>query len=149
MKTMLSAMSLVGLMLLATALTADEKQKDEAPKPLCPVEGGPIDKSVSADYLGGKVYFCCPACIPKFNADKGKYATKANLQLVLTGQAKQTACPLSGGKTNPKKTTQVAGVEIQFCCGNCQGKVAKAKPEEQMEMVFGKGFAKAFTVAKK
>ena len=36
-------------------------------------------------------------------------------------------------------------MSVGFCCGNCQGKVAKAGPDEQVNLVFGsgKGFALA------
>lgn len=43
---------------------------------VCPVTGDPIDKNVSIDYQGKKVYFCCPACIAPFKADPNKYAAK-------------------------------------------------------------------------
>jgi YHS domain-containing protein len=43
---------------------------------VCPVSGDPIDKKVSIDYQGRKVYFCCTACIAPFNADPNKYMDK-------------------------------------------------------------------------
>jgi YHS domain-containing protein len=39
----------------------------------CPIMGKPIDKAVSADYQGQKVYFCCAGCIDKFKAAPEKY----------------------------------------------------------------------------
>ena len=43
----------------------------------------------------------------------------------------------------------VAGVDVQFCCDKCKAKVAAAKPEKQIQMVFGsKTFSKAFKVSK-
>jgi YHS domain-containing protein len=39
----------------------------------CPIMGGPIDKTVFTEYKGKKVYFCCPACKPKFEANPEKY----------------------------------------------------------------------------
>jgi YHS domain-containing protein len=47
-----------------------------AEQTVCPVSGDPIDKNVSIDYQGKKVYFCCTACISSFNADPNKYADK-------------------------------------------------------------------------
>ena len=44
---------------------------------ICPVMGGAIDKAVSTEYKGKKVYFCCPMCIDKFKAEPEKYT--ANL----------------------------------------------------------------------
>jgi YHS domain-containing protein len=39
----------------------------------CPIMGKPIDKAVSTDYQGQKVYFCCAGCIDKFKAEPEKY----------------------------------------------------------------------------
>jgi len=101
------------------------------------------------DYKGGKVFLCCPGCTGAFKKNTAKYAAKANLQLVATGQAKQAKCPLTGGKCNPDTATDVAGVKVCFCCGGCKGKVAKAGGDEQIELLFNdKAFAKAFRVAK-
>lgn len=43
---------------------------------LCPVMGNPIDKNVFVEYEGKKVYFCCPGCIEKFQAEPEKYLSK-------------------------------------------------------------------------
>lgn len=114
----------------------------------CPISGGAVSKEAAVDYKGGKVHFCCPGCIPKFKENTAKYQAKANEQLVLSGQFKQVGCPLSGGKLNPATKTKVCGIDVCFCCKNCQGKVAKAEAEKQCEMVFVKGFDKAFALAK-
>ena len=87
-------------------------------------------------YKGGKVYFCCENCPKAFAKDTAKYATKANHQLAATGQAKQAKCPISGAKLNAEKTVKVGGVEVQFCCEKCQGKVAAAEGDAQLELVF-------------
>ena len=42
----------------------------------CPIMGGAIDKKCFTEYKGQKVYFCCPACKPKFEADPEKYIAK-------------------------------------------------------------------------
>jgi len=42
----------------------------------CPVMGNPIDKSISVEYQGKKVYFCCKACPEKFLANPEKYLAK-------------------------------------------------------------------------
>ena len=115
----------------------------------CPISGKAVNKSVAVDYKGGKVFLCCAGCTGAFKKNADKYATKANIQLVATGQAKQAKCPLTGGKCNPDTATKVAGVDVCFCCGGCKGKVAKAKDDEQAKLVFGdKAFAKGFKVAK-
>ncbi|HUT36863.1 MAG TPA: hypothetical protein VNE39_25500 [Planctomycetota bacterium] len=42
----------------------------------CPVMGGQIDKTIFADYECKRVYFCCPACVEKFNKEPQKYVKK-------------------------------------------------------------------------
>jgi len=42
----------------------------------CPVMGGAIDKALFAEYQGKKVYFCCPGCKEKFEAEPEKYIAK-------------------------------------------------------------------------
>lgn len=43
---------------------------------ICPVMGNAIDKDVFVEYKGKKVYFCCPECKAKFNADPETYIAK-------------------------------------------------------------------------
>jgi len=102
-----------------------------------------------SEYKEGKVFFCCDGCKGKFDKDKDKFAGKAHHQLVATKQYKQKACPLSGGEINPEKTAKVGGVEVGFCCGNCQGKVAGAEGDAQVDLVFGDAaFKKGFELVK-
>ncbi len=144
------ALSSVLVLAFTGLVFAEDKEICTAPKTegvaKCPVMGTDINKDASADYKGGKVYFCCPGCIPKFKKDTAKYQAKANEQLVMTGQAKQVKCPLTGGKINPDTKTKVCGIDVCFCCAGCQGKVKKAPADKQCEMVFIKGFDKAFVV---
>jgi YHS domain-containing protein len=42
----------------------------------CPIMGGAIDKAVFVEYQGKKVYFCCPGCEGKFEAEPEKYVVK-------------------------------------------------------------------------
>ena len=43
----------------------------------CPImEGNPINKALFVEYKGKKVYFCCPGCEEKFNAEPEKYVAK-------------------------------------------------------------------------
>ncbi len=118
----------------------------------CPVAGNkPAKAGTEVDYKGGKVFFCCADCVSKFKdkETQAKYEVKANEQLVATMQAKQKGCPLSGRKIDPGTKIEVDGIAVCFCCAGCQGKVKNATAEKQREMIFGKGFDKAFAVAKK
>ena len=47
-----------------------------APQTKCPVMGGDINKEVYVDHEGKRIYFCCPACVPKFKEDPEKYLAK-------------------------------------------------------------------------
>ena len=129
-------------------LMAEEKDKLNGAK--CPVAGTKAAKEdKTADYRGAKVYFCCDNCPKAFAKDSAKYATKANHQLAQTGQAKQEKCPLTGNAIDKDKTADVSGVKVSFCCGDCQGKVAKAKDDEKLELAFAdKAFDKGFKVEK-
>ena len=130
-------------LLVFTARAAEEEKKEVEVK--CPVSGQPIDKEHKVAYKDAEVYFCCPNCPKAFEKDTAKFSTKANHQLVLTEQFEQKKCPITGQKLNPEQMTEVAGVEVQFCCPNCKGKVAKAEGDDQIALVFAdKAFDKAF-----
>jgi YHS domain-containing protein len=149
MKARLFAALGVVALLVATVMAEDKKEvKLDGIK--CPVSGKAATQN-AVDYKGGKVYFCCENCPKAFSADTKKFATKANAQLVATGQAKQAHCPLTGGKLNPDTAITVAGAKVCFCCEKCQGKVKDAKDAEAAELVFSdKAFEKAgFKVEKK
>ncbi|MHC4398459.1 MAG: hypothetical protein ACYTG0_02130 [Planctomycetota bacterium] len=116
---------------------------------VCPVSGDPISKDVFVTYGGGKVYLRCNGCKAKFEKEPKKFATKANVQLIFTGQAKQKACPFSGRPTNAEATAKVAGIDVAFCCNGCKGRVVKAEPAEQAELCFAsKAFEKGFEIKK-
>jgi hypothetical protein len=116
-----------------------------AAEPMCPVSGHACDPDATAAFEGGKVCFCCQKCVKAFEAESAQFAAKARQQLAATGQFKQTGCPFSGGGVKDGTQLTVGGIEVGFCCNNCQGKVAKASPDDQVKMVFGsgKGFALA------
>lgn len=139
----LAALAVATLVVVTSLRAADEK-----PALKCPVSGKAANADHKVDFNGGKVEFCCPNCPKAFNANSAKFASKANLQLVQSGQLKQIACPLSGKPCAPGKTVAIAGIEIGFCCPNCQGKVSKATGDEQLDLVFKdttKGFKAAQT----
>ena len=105
--------------------------------------------STAVDYKGKKVFFCCKNCSGKFDKEPAKYAVAANAQLVKTKQAKQVKCPISGHDIDKDQKAKVDGIDVFFCCSNCQGKVSKAEGKEQMEIVFSdKSFEKGFEIVK-
>jgi hypothetical protein len=118
-------------------------------KAMCPVSGKAADKAVAVAHNGGKVYLCCPGCPGAFKKNTAKYTAKANHQLVVTGQAKQVGCPISGGDVNADTTVELCGVKVGFCCNGCKGKAKKAKGDEQVAMLFGeKAFKNGYKVGK-
>ena len=125
-----SAVLAIGLV----AYAAEDKAKEF--KATCPVANKPAKEDKTVEYKGGKVYFCCENCPKAFAKDTAKFATKANQQLVATGQTTQAKCPLTGAKLNPDASLDVGGAKVTFCCNNCKGKVAEAKGDAQAELVF-------------
>ncbi len=137
--------------LASEATAGKEKRKEEAPsKSLlaarCPVTGKRVSQDVSVDYMGGRLYFCSAECIDEYRANRAKYEVKANVQMVVTGQVKQTRCPLSGDEFEPKVKMKVCGVDVCFSNAKCLRDAKRASLEKRAEMVFGEGFEKAFAI---
>ncbi len=115
----------------------------------CMLCGMQVSEKHAVDYNGGKVFFGCAGCPPRFSKDTAKYAAKANAQLVATKQAHQKLCPIMGKPVKRDLKLKVAGAEVYFCCKGCKTEVASLKGELQTEKVFGKKvFKKAFHVGK-
>jgi len=104
-----------------------------------------VKESKAVEHLDGKVFFCCPGCIKKWNKSPETFTTVANLQLVQTGQYEQTKCPISGGDLDDEQVVEVDGMKVKFCCEHCVAKVTAATTDDaKRELVFGeKRFAKA------
>ena len=58
------------------AATAAADANTAIEQKICPVEGGPINKSLFTVYKGKKVYFCCVGCKPEFEKNPEKYVGK-------------------------------------------------------------------------
>lgn len=141
-------LTMTALSLLAFSMShAKEKA---APEAKCPVSGKAVDMAKVVKHNGGDVYFCCGNCVKAFEANAEKFSAKANHQLAVTGQAKQTACPFTGGKLNKATAIKVSGTKVAFCCNNCKGKAEGMKDDALVTSVFGdKAFKKAYKVASK
>lgn len=59
----------------ALAFAVSAQAKDPANKE-CPVAGKPAKSSVTTQYEGKTVAFCCNGCKGKFEKDPAKYAAK-------------------------------------------------------------------------
>ncbi len=140
-------LSVVSIALVAAVTVWAGEIKLEGVK--CIVAAKPAVAGQSADYKDGKVYFYCGNCAGKYAAAPEKFAAKANMQLVATGQYEQKTCPFSGGELNAATKIKVGDAEVSFCCDQCKGKVQAAEADKQVDMVFAEkpfekaGFAKA------
>src|SRR5262249_52118143 len=133
MKRMIvAALAACTLLAVGTLRAAD----DEKPALKCPVSGQPAKAEHIVKFNGGDVQFCCPNCPKAFNANSEKFAAKANLQLVQTGQLKQVKCPLTGRPMAEDKVVEVDGVKVTVCCGGCLAKAKKAQGDELIGLLF-------------
>ncbi len=57
---------------------------------------------------------------------------------------------MTGKELNAETTIEIGGVDVAFCCKNCQGAAKGKEGAEQLELVFGdKAFEKGFKIVKK
>ena len=76
---LLLPMTLIAVLAVALAAGCGESEAPTATttvstgQKICPVMGNAINPNIFVDYKGRRVYFCCPMCPPKFNADPEKY----------------------------------------------------------------------------
>lgn len=73
----LSALLMISGILAVPSLRAEEQGKAQT---LCPIMGGPIDKTAYVDYEGKRVYFCCTGCKSEFLKDPEKHIQKMESQ---------------------------------------------------------------------
>jgi hypothetical protein len=138
----------LAIALLATVSVAVVAEELDLKDIKCVVADKAANPAKSAAYKDGTVYFCCGGCQGKFAKDQKAYETKANHQLVATKQYVQKACPFSGKPVDSAVSSKVGGVDVGYCCNGCKGKVEKAEPDKQVELVFAeKAFATAFAKA--
>ena len=136
----------LALLTAVTVYAADEIKLDGVK---CVVAPKDAKAANAVDYKGGKVFFCCMNCPKAFAADTAKFASKANHQLVATGQAKQAKCPFTGEDVDTATKITVNGAAVCFCCDMCKKKATESK--DQIADIFNdKAFEKGgFKVAKK
>jgi YHS domain-containing protein len=112
--------------------------KDEEPaKPTCPalearcpVSGDKINPKVFVEDKTGKVFFCCPKCVGKYEADPAKYAKQVQAQRIALAPKKvQVLCPVCSKGVDSDVSLEHHDHEIYFCCEACKAKFEK-KPSE-------------------
>ncbi len=114
----LTVLTALALLVPATLLVAAEEKTQTK----CPVSGESIDKAKSPhfDYQGQRIYLCCPACQPKFEADAEKYFAAIAADGVVLENI-QTKCAVRGEDLE-KKTSYLdyKGRRVYFCCDMCK-----------------------------
>jgi YHS domain-containing protein len=140
---MLGVALAVGALLAIGSVRGD----DSAAKLTCPVSGKPATKDHAVDFDGGKVYFCCDNCPKAFEANPKKFAAKAHLQMLETGQLTQKACPLTGNPVNPDMSVMIDGQKVGLCCANCKKKLSAMSEDQKIKAVFT-DISKGYDVAK-
>jgi YHS domain-containing protein len=143
MKTRLLAIaSLLAVGALTGSLLAEADVPGKDMK--CPLSGKPAVAGATAQHNGLTIYFCCENCPTAFKKNPDRFAAKAHHQAVQTGQLVQVACPFTGKATKGGTEVKVDGVEVAFCCNNCQGKAQNAP--DKLTLIFtniSKGFKPA------
>ena len=98
---------------------------------ICPVMGskGVVESNTKySDVDGKRYYFCCPGCLPKFEANPSQYID----QLILPGnvvavsdEATTILCPVSGKEAQMNEQfgfSDYDGSRYYFCCSDCKSK---------------------------
>lgn len=104
----------------------------------CVVDGDRnAQEQFKVDHAGGEVYFCCQGCAASFVADRERFLTRANHQLVVTQQYSQSSCPIAGKAFDLQQMVKIGGVEVAFCCPQCKLKIESATDlQAKAELVF-------------
>jgi YHS domain-containing protein len=100
---------LVSGALAAQVTYAGEKGKAQT---LCPIMGGPIDKTAYVDYEGKRVYFCCPGCKSTFEKDPDKYIQQMESKGIVLEAVPEA-------KKDPGHRKPGHHGEEHHGCGNC------------------------------
>lgn len=104
----------------------------------CIVSGKPATSQYFAKFKNRKIYFDCNTSRLKFETNRNEFATKANHQLVITGQYVQTRCPIQSATISASSSSiQIAGVKIRTCCVECLSKLTDDKTVlQQIDFLF-------------
>tara|TARA_A100001037_G_scaffold82855_1_gene74823 strand:- start:312 stop:785 length:474 start_codon:yes stop_codon:yes gene_type:complete len=146
----LSLVFILILTLSSYSFTIEKKssKKDYISNSKCLISGDSIDKTEFLNYKDGKIYFCCEMCKADFqNGKSNQFSSKANYQLVSTGQYIQKSCPMTGKGIDKTKTVSVGELNVAFCCNGCKSKTEGKK--DKAEFIFANDvFDKTFFSAK-
>ncbi len=131
----------------ATTLLVLGAEQTEVTELTCPVSGQACTDGPTLRYKNASLRFCSDDCRKRFKDNSKDFYVRANQQLVLSGQARQTKCPFTGKGLKDSTEIQIAGSQVRFCCSDCRDKVTKADADEQPRLIFdNKPFRKGFVV---
>jgi len=104
---------------------------EQAALPRCPVCGVPASWFVKKAADAGPIFFCCPECLKRFEAEPGKYDKEVAAQRELLAKLPkvQVRCPISGRAVDSKMSVEHDGQKVYFCGPGCMEKY-RAKPAD-------------------
>ena len=118
---------------LAKAAAAAHASGNTATDPVCGMKVDPQSARASADHNGTTYYFCCPGCRDKFQADPGKYLSKASpAATAAPAHAKDPVCGMSVDPQKARASLVHDGVTYYFCCPGCRDKF-QADPAKYLQ----------------
>lgn len=85
----------------------------------CPISSKPIDKKVSIEQDGQKIYFCSNSSLETYRKDAARYRGKLEASYTY-----QTICPVGGRTIDPTAFSDLPdGNRVYFCCRGCDAKL--------------------------
>lgn len=88
----------------------------------CPTTGKDVDQDEFLEVDGQRVYFCCPKCKAKAEADPAATLAKAYPVATPVGN---TTCPVSDEPVEEGNSVTWQGHQISTCCPKCEKAFAK------------------------
>ena len=109
---------LISALIMSATLFSTEKKsnkKNQISNTKCLISGDNIDEDEFVNYKDGKIYFCCEMCKADFLDEKSnKFSSKANYQLVSSGQYIQQSCPMTGKGIDKTKNITIGRTRRRF-----------------------------------
>jgi len=96
-----------------------DKLEGRKPQTACPISGDPVEKDTFTLVQGQKVYFCCPGCDKKFEAEPERFFD-AFAKAGVVAESANEFCPVSQEEhAEPDVFVTYKGRRIHFCCWDC------------------------------
>jgi YHS domain-containing protein len=97
-------------------------------------------KTISLDYEGKRLYFCCDSSMEAFKKDPETHLKKMSaMGLTFDASYKpQATCPVMGGAVKKDYKIAYAGMHIYACCPGCFDKIT-AEPAKYVKAIEANG----------